>query len=320
MHMFRTFLTGLLGLIIVITADNAHAEQLSFKKSRQGDSQHFQYKWLDSNGNTQQIGFNLDSNKLAATPTEQQNYRPELAMRYVTVELLKVARQFDPRDANIKIRQQGDTVLTNVKARDKEKLNMIQGQLAQAKEAAYDDYLDKHYFTRYRSFFNEEAIKPDHIRYMSEMTDALIPLSQAFYEKVNTQADAREYFNLLLSWVQSIPYDALDNRAQSNGSGFAPPAQLLNENRGDCDSKSVLIASIARAFLPDTAMVLVLLPEHALLGIALTPKKGEETLVEDGKTYVLMEPTGPALFTFGEIAESSAKDIAKGMYTLEQIQ
>lgn len=284
------------------------------------EGQRFEYKWLDSEGTSRHIVFTLDNSKLSTAPTEQKNYRPELAMRYVTVELLKVARQFDPRDANVKIRQQGDTVLINVKARSEEKLKVIQGQLALAKDQAYDDYLDKHYFTRYRTLFNEEAIKPDHVRYMKEMTESLIPLSQAFYEQVNTQADAREYFNLLLSWVQSIPYDALDNRAQSNGSGFAPPIQLLNENRGDCDSKSVLIASIARAFLPDTAMVLVLLPEHALLGIALTPKKGEETLVEDGKTYVLIEPTGPALFKFGEIAESSKKDIAKGMYTLEKIQ
>ena len=284
------------------------------------EGQRFEYKWLDSEGTSRHIVFTLDKSKLSTAPTEQKNYRPELAMRYVTVELLKVARQFDPRDANVKIRQQGDTVLTNVKARSEEKLKVIQGQLAQAKEQAYDDYLDKHYFTRYRTLFNEEAIKPDHVRYMKEMTESLIPLSQAFYEQVDNQADARKYFNLLLSWVQSIPYDALDNRAQSNGSGFAPPIQLLNENRGDCDSKSVLIASIARAFLPDTAMVLVLLPEHALLGIALTPKKGEATLKADGKTYVLIEPTGPAQFKFGEIAEASKKDIAKGMYTLELIQ
>ena len=310
----------LLSLALFLIVNATVAEQLNFKKSRLDEGQRFEYKWLDSEGTSRHIAFTLDNSKLSTAPTEQKNYRPELAMRYVTVELLKVARQFDPRDANVKIRQQGDTVLTNVKARSEEKLKVIQGQLAQAKDQAYDDYLDKHYFTRYRTFFNEEAIKPDHVRYMKEMTESLIPLSQAFYEQVNTQADAREYFNLLLSWVQSIPYDALDNRAQSNGSGFAPPIQLLNENRGDCDSKSVLIASIARAFLPDTAMVLVLLPEHALLGIALSPKKGEETLKADGKTYVLMEPTGPALLKFGEVAESSAKDIAKGLYTLEEIQ
>lgn len=304
----------------MFAATGAIAEQTAFKKNTAGGQTTYQYKWLDAQDRTQSVSFALDNKKLAAGPREQKNYRPELAMRYVTVELLNVARQFNPKDANIQIRQQGDKVSIKVKSRNKEKLAAIQGQLAQAKEKAFNDYLHQHYYTRYRTSFNQEAIKPDHIRYINEMTGTLIPLSQAFYEKVDAQADAREYFNILLSWVQSIPYDALDNRAQSNGSGFAPPAQLLAENRGDCDSKSVLTASIARAFLPDTAMVLVLLPDHALLGIALTPRKDERTIKADGKTYVLIEPTGPALYEVGEIAPTSEFAVAQKKYTLEEIQ
>lgn len=280
----------------------------------------YHYQWVDADKQTQAINFNLNAEKLAASPLEQKNYQPTLAMRYVSVELLKIARGYDPRDATITIRQQGEKVAIGVRSRDQEKLKAVQTHLTEAKEKALNDYLHEHYYTRYRTSFNEKAIKPDHVRYMKELTDVLIPLSQAFYEKVVVRSDAREYFNLLLGWVQSIPYDALDNRIQSNGSGFAPPAQLLNENRGDCDSKSVLTASIARAFLPDTPMVLILLPDHALLGIALTPRKGEKTLNANGETYVLIEPTGPAKLKIGQVADNTALAIAQGKYTLEKIQ
>ena len=67
-------------------------------------------------------------------------------------------------------------------------------------------------------------------------------------------------------------------------------------------------------------MVLVLLPDHALLGIALTPRKGERTIKADGKTYVLIEPTGPALYEVGEIAPTSEFAVAQKKYTLEEIQ
>lgn len=307
-------------LLLLCFAYHACAEQLSFNRSEQNGTLTYQYEWLDVDEKKQEISFNLNAEKLASSPAEQKNYRPLLAMRYVTVELLKVARGYDPREATISVRQQGEKVAISVRSRDEVKLKAVQTHLAQAKEKAFTDYLTEHYYTRYRTSFNEKAIKPDHVRYMKELTDVLIPLSQAFYEKVVVTSDAREYFNLLLGWVQSIPYDALDNRAQSNGSGFAPPAQLLNENRGDCDSKSVLTASIARAFLPDTSMVLILLPDHALLGVALTPRKGEKTLDANGETYVLIEPTGPAKLKIGEVADNTALALAQGKYTLEEIQ
>ena len=49
----------------------------------------------------------------------------------------------------------------------------------------------------------------------------------------------RQAINRLLIWVQSIPYDTLHDRA--NDLGFLAPINVLMQNRGDCDSKSVLM-------------------------------------------------------------------------------
>lgn len=67
-------------------------------------------------------------------------------------------------------------------------------------------------------------------------------------------------------------------------------------------------------------MALILLPEHALLGVALTPKAGEQTLQYGDTKYVLFEPTGPAQLPFGEIAEQSRIAIANRQFTVEEIK
>lgn len=309
-----------MALLLLGFAVSATAEQLSFSLQTNANLRQFQYRWTDAHNQVQQMAFNLDEELLADSPQVQQNYRPALAMRFVTVKLLQAARQQDPREVNIQIHQQGETVAISVQGRNEEKIESIQQQLREIKEGAFDSYLHDHYYTRYRNAFNQVVIKPAHTRYIQETTKSLIPLSQAFYEKIHQRSDAREYLNLLLGWVQNIPYDPILNRKESNGSGFAPPTQLLTENKGDCDSKSVLTAAITRAFLPDTPMALILLPEHALLGIALTPRSDEKTLIANGETYVLLEPTGPGLFKVGEVADSTALALAQGRYTIEPIQ
>ncbi|MGY0650058.1 MAG: hypothetical protein ACW7DU_18220, partial [Paraglaciecola chathamensis] len=94
------------------------------------------------------------------------------------------------------------------------------------------------------------------------------------------------FLNLLLGWLQSIPYDDLESRVSSNGAGFSPPFTLLSNNQGDCDSKSVLMASVIRALFPDIELVMLYLPNHALLGIAMSPQKDEASMLINGEEYL----------------------------------
>ena len=61
-------------------------------------------------------------------------------------------------------------------------------------------------------------------------------------------------------------------------------------------------------------MVLVFVDQHAFIGIAIPPSGDEITITENGITYVLAEPTGPALLPLGELAPSSAQAIYNGHY------
>lgn len=306
--------------IIAVTPRLAYGEQLNFKRTPNSDSTRFEYRWYDGEGQTQQVSFTLPHEVSNAAPTLQPNYKPALAQRYVTVALMKKARTYDPKDAIVSIKNDNGGIDVNVTSPVPGRADEVLAELRLAQQGAYDKYLEKNYFTRFTTLFQQQAVKPDHIRYVKETTKALVPVSQAFYEKIKQDSDARAYFKLLLGWVQSIPYDTLEDRVASNGSGFAPPVGVLQQNLGDCDSKAVLTSALVRAFLPTTDMAMVFLPNHALLAIALTPIKTDTTIEIEGRDFVLYDPTGPALIPFGQVSEDTQRFLDTGRYQIELIE
>ena len=307
-------------LVVAMLVSPGWAQQLQFTQTREDDSHAFTYQWLDHTSTPQQISFRLPIESLRTLPTAQPNYREAVAQRYVWVQMMEAAKQIDPRTARVNITPRGDDILLNIRASSDTIHREVRSQLRQAQQDAFSTYLHEHYYARFTTPYRQKAVKPDHLRYIQESITPLIPLSQAFYEKINKQSDAREYFNLLLGWVQSIPYDTLEDRAQTNGAGFSPPLALLMQNKGDCDSKAVLTAAATRAFMPTTPMKLILLHEHAVLGIALTPLAGETLITVNNTNYVVFDPTGPALQPFGEVSAATRRELASGLYVTETIE
>jgi len=298
---------------------DALGTQTRFETAAVDEGVTFAYEWLDVNSQPQQITFTLSQDALSVTPSQQTNYKPQIAQRYVVVSLLQEAKKIDARTAVVNVIPSNEGINIKVSSKDDALASRILSDLTSVQQEAYNTYLYNNYYTRFTTMFNQRAVKPDHRRYIDETAKALVPVSQAFYEKINTSADARAYFSLLLGWVQSIPYDTLEDRVASSGAGFAPPMGLLLQNKGDCDSKAVLTSALVRAFLPNTEMIMVFLPRHALLGVAITPIAGDETLEVEGKTFVLYDPTGPALLPFGHVSTSTKQFIDTGRYQVEAI-
>ena len=67
------------------------------------------------------------------------------------------------------------------------------------------------------------------------------------------------------------------------------------------------------------SMRLVLLRNHALLAIAMTPLTKDTTMMIDGMPFILLDPTGPAQMKLGEVSKSTKQAIASQQYTLEVI-
>ncbi len=310
--------TTALGLCAWLLINTASAQQ-SFSRQTVADTVEYSYQWQDENRQPQSLSFALNQADIASLPTTQRNYQPAVAQRHVVVSLFHHARTYDPKQVRIDIRPNGDLIDIEVSSRFPEKIAEYQAQMREREQQAYDEYLRKNYYERYRTQMNEKAIKPDHLRYVEESTRALIPLSQALYEKLDASSDAREYINLMLTWLQSIPYSTLTDRVATNGSGFLPPISLLNQNKGDCDSKTVLAAAIIRAFLPNVPLRMVFLPNHALLAVNLTATAQDKTIMIDGLNYILMEPTGPSLMLLGEAGVDSMLAINRDQFTTQAV-
>jgi hypothetical protein len=293
------------------------AQQLDFNKSKKNKTIHFDYTWLDHQEQTRNLAFAFPLHQL-----NRQNHKkfiPDLAQQYVYIELHKSARKIDPKEARVKIQHRGKDIHIQVTSRSNHLIDKWQRSMDQAQERALDQYLQDNYYSHFRSHLRQKAIKPDHLRYIAENNAALLPIAQAVYDKLPTNSETRTYVNLVLSWVQSIPYNELQNRLTSNGAGYLPPLSVVANNHGDCDSKTVLMASLVRSLLPEAKMAMIFLPKHALLGIALPFRTDEQTLKIDGIDYLLMEPTGPAKTPLGEIANLSAGYIGGNMYSFEEV-
>ena len=60
----------------------------------------------------------------------------------------------------------------------------------------------------------------------------------------------------MLDFIQAIPYQLLDSQSGRSGKGFLSPRQVLEQNRGDCDSKVTLMAAMLVHALSKSGMAL----------------------------------------------------------------
>ncbi|MDO6692231.1 hypothetical protein Q4574_02990 [Aliiglaciecola sp. 3_MG-2023] len=296
-----------------------HAKQLQFEKSSDETSYRFAYQWVDQGNQNKSLTFSIDKTVAQNQYKNQTVFKPEIAQRYVYVELMKQAQKIDPKEARVSIQQRGEQLEVSVASRHLEMLDKWKSLMSEKQQSAFDDYLHEHHYTRFTNHVGQEGVIPDHIRYIQESRSIVLPAAQAIYEQLEKGSDTRGYVNLLLSWIQTIPYNELTNRVDSNGAGFFTPVEVLTNNKGDCDSKATLTASLMRSLLPDLSMAMVYLPNHALLAVNLGERPNEESINIRGAQHVLIEPTGPAVINIGEISDETARHVTNGNYTVVMI-
>ncbi|GAB2685670.1 hypothetical protein GCM10027170_15870 [Aliiglaciecola aliphaticivorans] len=296
-----------------------HAKQLQFEKSSDETSYRFAYQWVDQGNQNKSLTFSIDKTVAQNQYKNQTVFKPEIAQRYVYVELMKQAQKIDPKEARVSIQQRGEQLEVSVSSRHLEMLDKWKSLMSEKQQSAFDDYLHEHHYTRFTNHVGQEGVIPDHIRYIQESRSIVLPAAQAIYEQLEKGSDTRGYVNLLLSWIQTIPYNELTNRVDSNGAGFFTPVEVLTNNKGDCDSKATLTASLMRSLLPDLSMAMVYLPNHALLAVNLGERPNEESINIRGAQHVLIEPTGPAVINIGEISDETARHVTNGNYTVVMI-
>lgn len=281
------------------------AKQLAFKQEIKSHKHHFVYTWQHEDTNYT-LEFSLDKQELMDMPRSPVRYNPKLVQDIVYSTVLKEAQRLQSRTVKTSVRKTSDGLNFNVSAGSSQEAQEILDKLSQIHIQAKQDYWDIHYFVQAKSPWLGTNLRHDHSKYTQQSKDALKPIVEAIKNMQQNPRDPREFISILSHWIQTIPYNELQNRVNSNGAGFVSPKDLLIYNQGDCDSKSTLMASILKAYSNNIDVRMVYLPQHALLAIAMQGRKNEHTLTFNKRQYVLVEPTGPAQYKLGEIDQNSA--------------
>ena len=314
-ELFKSILYSTL-IIVALVPFASISQQSSFYKIDTTPGIEFNYKWLSSEG-PKALKFELSHTDIENLPNSASAYNPILAQNYIQRSILEYAKTVDPRVARISIRRIGASLEIEVSGGSQQQIDKISEALRKRQDKAEADYLVKNYYVPFTNQMGQKVIKQDHLRYASESSDSLSEIVSAISAQITNPKATREFIDFTLNWLQTIPYDTLDNRVSSNGSGFAAPRQLLLNNKGDCDSKSTLFLALLKSYNPNVSAKMILLPNHALVAVRLKPNKTDEVMQQGGLTYILAEPTGAAQYKLGEIAPSSSIAIRNRQFTTE---
>lgn len=309
-------IVGLLGCILMsLVSTSTMAQQSQFLKATRGQQTEFNYQWRYQN-TEYAMSFAINTATLYAMPPSPPNYSAQIFQENVYAQVMHTARGIDPRLAKINIRKNNSGLSFNVSSRQPNQAQTILDKLTKAHDKAQRDYLAQHYFVRYTPPNGNATIRHDHAKYTLNSSLSLLPVVEAIKQLQMNLSDPREFITIALGWLQTIPYNQLEDRLSSNGAGFVSPRDLLWQNQGDCDSKSTLLAALMRAYNPSIDVKMVYLPDHALLAIHLRADDNDMSLQVNGKDYVLVEPTGPAQFDIGEVADSTKLSLNNRQFDL----
>ena len=302
--------------LFLLFISSAYAKQVSFSKQPQEDSYLFNYQWLDHDSQSQSLSFSLTKAALFERFRMLRPYQGEYAQKTIMRSVKKKLRKEPLKGAQAFFLPQDGKVVIQIKGLEDKNVALAYQKVQEIEKRSTEQYFKKNYYQHFVTHDEVFGIKINHARIANDSVADFKVLKPLILEKVSIK-NIRKVTNYVLSFVQNIPYATLDSRVTSSGAGFNPPAKLLWENQGDCDSKVTLTATILRALMPRISMAMVFIDQHAFIGIAIPAKAGEMSIEHEGVNYLLAEPTGPALYKLGKLAPESELAINQERYVAE---
>jgi len=296
----------------------SQAQQTNFSKANRSHNTEFTYSWRHQS-KEYQLNFAIDTAILYAMPPSPPNYTQKVFQDNVYRKVMSAASKIDASLAKIDIKKNHTGLSFNVSSRYPKQAQLILDKLKAVHDQAQDQYWRDNFFVKYNAPTGAEGIRHDHAKYTLLSSSSLSPIVKAITSLQSNPTDSREFIQIALGWIQSIPYNRLEDRLSSNGAGFVSPRDLLIQNQGDCDSKSTLMAALIKAYNQSIDVQMVFLPEHALLAVNVNALSDEMTLRYMGDEYVLLEPTGPAQLSIGKVADTTKLSLHKRQFDLSSL-
>ncbi len=274
-----------------------HAAPLRLTLQQQPQQVQFHYHF-EFEQQPQQLAFAIGRNTLSSHFRQFRALKPALLRQYLWRDL----RAHIANYPGARLTRLPDKNALRYQLRASETLlPQLDAELQQLHQERTAFYLQREYYYQLLLPWGEQVIIPDHQRLMQDSLRDLLPVATAWHQQL-ANMPTRYSLAAMSNWIQQIPYQDLSDRQRSSGASYSPPLKLLQENRGDCDSKAVLLAALLRMLLPDVKLAMVYLPRHAMLAVQL-PVTGDDMTVEiEGKEYLLVDATGPASLAPGQIA------------------
>jgi len=132
------------------------------------------------------------------------------------------------------------------------------------------------------------------IDYENAVLHATAPLEDCFQalRRVGNGDNERRRLGLFLAFFQELRYELPpDVEGGRHTLGFRVPSAVMARGAGDCDSKSAAFCALWRHF-PQRS-ILILVPEHALVGVEGKPRADEAYVRLGNRYFVLCEVAGP---------------------------
>lgn len=131
----------------------------------------------------------------------------------------------------------------------------------------------------------------DYARLVDSGGETLASCRQALVE-VGAGSSWRRHLSIFLAFFQDLEYQLPPLREEGRFTlGLWVPTEVLVRGKGDCDSKSVALASMLRRL--GRRVLFILLPGHALIGVEMRPAPGEHFVRLGNRHFVLSDPAGP---------------------------
>lgn len=309
-----------LAVTFSLTSSTAFAQQMpELQLQRQVDNEQtlFNYQFRDLEGQSQRLQFRIPQQALLRTPIVFRPLSQSRLLREMAVAQRAYANQQGWRDARLTIRNgelkyelmQGDLASRNTRLR----------QWQQAEQEAYAAVLRRNYYQQLRQHSGRQGYTPDHPRIAAESGALLTPLSDALTAILTDtygNYSPRQALAYVTQFIQQIPYDDFTDRLASPGAGFIAPGRLLYENRGDCDSKVTLLATLMANLFPDIERRIVYLPGHAMFALNIEAAADDIFVRDSELEFVIADPTGPAQLAVGEAARAYQSQLRSGAVTV----
>lgn len=308
----------LLAAFCLLAAAPSIAQQ-QFATRQRGEWQDFAYRYADSANKSHTLTFRLGAADIEQGSAEFQPWDDADARASAYRAVSTAAAQLSTPQLTLRPRPLPNGFELAISATSNsgpQKLQQLEESLNTIYLQTLQTYAQQRFY-RATQKGTGTRIQPDHPRLAQRYAPAMAPVAQAIATQLAGQgANTRTFINATLTWLQTIPYDVLEDRYTSNGAGYETPYGLLLANKGDCDSKATALAALLRSRYPTLPLAMVYIPKHAFLAIGLPQGPNDFALQTEFGTYVLADATGPGRVPLGYIDARTQAELRAGNTTI----